>query len=307
MMLSVVTAVYNAESIVDTLVDELIKHITPVFDSFEIILVDDFSLDNSWEKIETLSERFPVVKGIKLSRNFGQHYALTAGLDHAKGDWVVVMDCDLQDHPSEIPKMYAIANQGYHMVVASRQNRKDSFDKRFFSYLFWKVLSYFTDSKINGTVANFGIYHRKVINAICSMREQNRFFPTMINWVGFKRGTMMVEHNKRHSGKSNYTMKKLLKLATDIILVNSDKVVMLFVKLGLVIFLLSIAVGVFYLVQKILDRTTVLGFTSIMISVWVLGGLIIFILGIIGLYIGKVFEGVKGRPVYIIEKTSNTA
>lgn len=306
-MLSVVTAVYNAESILDALIDELIKHITPVFDSFEIILVDDYSRDSSWEKIEALSLRFPFVKGIKFSRNFGQHYAITAGLDHAKGDWVVVMDCDLQDHPSEIPKMFAIANQGYHLVVASRQNRKDPFDKRLFSFLFWRVLSYFTDSKINGTVANFGIYHRKVIDAVCSMREQNRFFPTMINWVGFKRSTLLVEHNKRHSGKSNYTIKKLLKLATDIILVNSDKVVMLFVKIGLAIFLLSLSVGAFYLVRKIFDRTTVLGYTSIIVSIWILGGLIIFILGIIGLYIGKVFEGVKGRPVYIIEKTSNAA
>ena len=138
----------------------------------------------------------PNVKGIKLSRNFGQHYAISAGLDHISGDWIVVLDCDLQDRPEEIPNLYKKAQEGYHIVKGSRKQRIDSFSKKMQSKIFYLTLSYLTGTKHDSSVANFGIYKREVIDAIGQLRESIRYFPTMVKWVGFKSTTIEVEHSK---------------------------------------------------------------------------------------------------------------
>lgn len=155
------------------------------------------------------------MKGINLSRNFGQHYAITAGLSQAKGEWVVVMDCDLQDTPEEIKNLYTKAQEGYDSVFAQRVERKDKFLKRLSSIVFYKVFSFLTDSKQDETVANFGIYHRKVVNAILSMGDSIRYFPIMAQWVGFRKGYLPIKHGARKEGKSSYSLFKLLKLASD--------------------------------------------------------------------------------------------
>lgn len=303
--LSIVSPVYRAEKILPALVQRITDAVKPITDEFEIVLVDDFSPDHSWAVIEQLAEDNPRIKGIKLSRNFGQHYAITAGLDHARGEWVVVMDCDLQDRPEEIPMLYQKAQQGFDIVLARRIDRKDTLLKRLFSKYFYKILSYLTGSEQDETVANFGIYHQNVVRAIGQMRESIRYFPTMVQWVGFRLAKMEVQHDERFEGKTSYNLKKLLRLATDIILAFSDKPLRLLVKGGLTIATVFFFVAIFYLIKWFRGEILVLGYTSLIISVWLLSGIIIATLGVVGLYVGKIFEGVKNRPIYLIEKKLN--
>lgn len=272
---------------------------------FEIILVDDYSPDRSWEKIEELSLIHPEIKGIKLSRNFGQHYAITAGLDQASGEWIVVMDCDLQDRPEEIPNLLQKAKEGFDVVLARRVNRNDAFLKRLFSKTFYLILSYLTGSKFDFSVANFGVYSQKTIREFSKMRENIRVFPIMINWMGFKTANVDVQHDARAEGKSSYTLRKLMNLALDIILAYSDKPIRITIKLGFFLSLFSFGFAVFTLTRYLSGSILVSGYTSIIIFISFFSGIIIMILGIIGLYVGKIFEGVKNRPLYIIDKTTD--
>jgi len=304
-LISVVSPVYQAEKTVPMLVDQLKVELGKFTQQFEIILVEDGSRDKSWEAVLTETKKDKKVKGIKLSRNFGQHYAITAGLDHAKGEWVVVMDCDLQDKPSEIIKLYREAGKGYDIVLAQRAKRRDTFFKKFFSRIFYKTLSYLTGTDQDPAVANFGIYHRKVVDAIISMREQIRYFPTMVRWVGFRKSHLEVEHAERAQGKTTYTFKKLLGLALDILLANSEKPIRLIVKTGFFISVTAFLFGIYVIIQYVMGSINVMGYTSLILSVWLLGGIMMMMLGIIGLYVGKTFQGVKNRPIYIVTEKEN--
>ncbi len=303
--ISVVSPVYKAENIVAELVKQVREAVLSITEDFEIILVNDASPDNSWDKIVAECAIDSRVKGINLSRNFGQHYAITAGLHYAKGDWVVVMDCDLQDRPDEIPNLYRKAQEGYDSVFAQRKDRSDSVVKKTFSKVFYRIFSYLTETRQDSSVANFGIYHRKVINAILEMHDQIRFFPAMVQWVGFKKYYLPVQHSERYEGKSSYNFKGLFRLALNTIIAFSDKPMRLTVKLGFFITFISFVVMLVYLVMYFTGHIKVLGFTSLMISFWLLSGIIIFILGFVGLYIGKMFEKVKARPVYIVKDDIN--
>ncbi len=305
MYLSIVSPVYRAEKIVDKLVEEIHASVRTITDDYEIILVEDGSPDNSWAKIETICQTDPKVKGIKLSKNFGQHPAISAGLEASTGEWVVVMDCDLQDRPLEIPRLYAKAQEGFDTVLAQREYRQDSFLKKLSSRIFYKIFSYLTDTKQDNTVANFGIYHQKVIKAILNLGDRIRFFPTMVQWVGFRKTYLPVQHDERFDGKSSYSWKSLLNLAFNTIVSFSDKPLRLTIRLGLWISLLSSLLGVMYVYQYFTGKIQVLGFASLIITLFFLFGLIIFILGIIGIYIGKTFEQVKKRPNHIVDIVLN--
>ena len=303
--ISVVSPVYKAESIVKELVVQLHEYLRLITDNYEIILVNDASPDDSWKMIIEECAKDERVKGINLSRNFGQHYAITAGLNIAKGDWVVVMDCDLQDRPDEIPNLYRKAQEGYDSVFAQRVERKDRFLKRLFSKIFHLLFSYLTDTKQDASVANFGIYNRKVIDAILSMRDSIRFFPTMVQWVGFRKFYLPVQHSDRYEGKTSYNFKSLLYLALNNIIAFSDKPLRLTIKTGAIIALLSLFFAIIYIILYFTGVIYVLGFTTLILSIWFLAGIVISILGIVGLYVGKTFENVKKRPTYIITNQIN--
>ncbi|NDV79407.1 glycosyltransferase family 2 protein [Dysgonomonas sp. 511] len=305
MKISIVSPVYKAEKIIPVLVKRIEQSISNITCDYEIILVEDCGPDNSWEVIEQIASKNDKVIGLKLSRNFGQHYAISAGLDYATGDWIVVMDCDLQDRPEEIPNLYKKAQEGYSIVLAKRYERQDTLLKRITSAIFYKILSYLTGVKQDKDIANFGIYSKAVIDAVCSMRESIRYFPTMINWVGFERTKIQVEHNPRFEGKTSYNFKKLINLALDIILAYSDKPVRLTVKVGVAISLLSILAAFYTFIMWLAGNITVMGYASLIISIWFLFGIIIITLGMVGLYVGKTFESVKKRPIYIVAKTIN--
>jgi glycosyltransferase involved in cell wall biosynthesis len=270
--------------------------------TFEIILVDDRSPDNSWEVMKQLSTKFPEVKSIRLSRNFGQHPAIMAGLTKAKGEWVVVMDCDLQDQPEEINALYKKAIEGYDMVLASREVRKDNFFKILSSKIFARLYGYLTDSNFDNSVANFGIYNKKVIEEVLNMNDFIKSFPLFVQWVGFNKTIIKVEHAKRNSGKSSYTYRKLLSLAFNTIISFSNKPLKLVVKFGLLISILSLIIGILNLYQYSIGKISVVGYSSLIISIWLLSGIIITIIGVVGIYVGKIFDQVKDRKAFIIDK-----
>jgi len=303
--ISVVSPVYGCRACLFELYDRLVASLSKVTDNFEIILVNDACPQKSWEHIITLGEKDSRVKGINLSRNFGQHYAITAGLDHAKGEWVVVMDCDLQDKPEEIIKLYNKAMEGYDIVFGKRFERQDSYFKQLGSKCFNKVLEYFTDTKHDNTIANFGIYAQKVVQTINQYREQSRDFLLFAKIVGFKKTEIEIEHAQRAHGKSSYNLTKLINLAVDSILSHSNKPLRLSIQLGFLIASSSLGFALWLVSRYFIYGTTTEGWTSLMVSMFFMFGLLFAILGITGLYIGKIFDEVKNRPLYIIGETIN--
>lgn len=304
-LISVVSPVYLAEKIIDELVRRIETSLDKITPSYEIVLVEDGSPDRSWEKIMSNCERNPKIKGIKLSRNFGQHHAITAGLDNSNGEWIVVMDCDLQDVPEEIEQLYYKALEGYDIVFASRVARNDSFFKKLSSKFFYKTFTYLTGIKQDETIANFGIYSRKVVNEINQLREPFRAFSPMARWVGFKRTSIPVAHSERFEGKSSYNWKKLLKLAFDIAIGYSEKPLRLIINFGFIVTTCSFLIALYYILKFLAGDIMISGYTSIIISIWLVAGLTIFVLGIVGLYISRIFESVKNRPIYILDKKIN--
>jgi glycosyltransferase involved in cell wall biosynthesis len=301
MKISIVSPVYKAENILDELVKRIVTEVSRITDDFELILVEDGSPDISWEKIEKNCNLDKRIKGIKLSRNFGQHHAITCGLDNAAGEWVVVMDCDLQDRPEEIIKLYQKALEGFDIVFARRFNRKDKFIKKLSSKIFYKTFSYLSGIDQDGTIANFGIYSKNIVEKVIQLREPMRAFTPMVKWIGFNSTNINVEHAERLEGKTSYNWSKLINLGLDIALAYSDKPLKLTVKLGFLISFFSFIFAIVSIVRFYIGSITITGYTSLLVSIWFLSGLLIFILGIVGLYISKIFEAVKARPLYVIE------
>ena len=303
--LSVVTPVYRAEGCLEELYRRLVAALSGITQDFEIVMVEDCGGDRSWEIIRDLARRDPRVKGIQFSRNFGQHYGITAGLDHCDGDWVVVMDCDLQDRPEEIPRLYAKAREGFEVVIARRGGRNEPIRKRLLSWTFYKLFSYLADTEYDRHAGNFRIISRKVVECFRQMREQLRFFGGLIKWMGFPADSIEVVHAQRHDGRSTYTFGKLWRLAMDIIIAYSDKPLRLSVRLGFIMSGIAFACGVYILVHAVLYGSPIIGWPSLIISIYFIGGIIISILGIIGIYLGKTFDETKKRPLYVISNSAN--
>ncbi len=304
-LLSVISPVYQAATLLDELVNQINTQVSLLTNNYEIILVEDGSRDESWAKIQEQCQKNRLVKGLRLSRNFGQHQAIIAGINHAKGAWIVIMDCDLQDRPEEIVRLYHKALEGYDVVLAGRTNRQHSAIKRFLSKLFYRTLSWLSGTNYDSRVANFGIYHRKVIDAVLQMKENIPYFAAMVNWVGFRKTVLNVEHGARLRGKSTYNFKRLLKLAIDALLAYSDKPLKLIIAIGASISLGAFVLGFVITYRYISGTINLLGYTSLITTVCFFSGLIILVLGIVGLYIGKIFEGIKNRPTFLVCETMN--
>jgi polyisoprenyl-phosphate glycosyltransferase len=307
-LISVISPVYGASSLLEELVRRIKGAVSLITEDYEIILVEDRGPDNSWEIIGNICDSDQRVIGIRHSRNFGQQYALNCGLDNARGKWIVTLDCDLQDRPEEIVSLYNKALEGYDIVLASRQHRQDGYLKKFFSWVFYHVLAFLTDTLQDPSVANFAIYHRKVVDALKSMGDYSRYYPTMNQWVGFHRIKLDVKHAEREDGnRSSYTLKKRLNLAFDTIISFSNKPLRLTVQFGILTTLIPMFVAIGLVLRYFLggQLTYVSGWASIFLSLWFFSGLMITILGMIGVYIGKIFETVKGRPTYIVDEKIN--
>jgi polyisoprenyl-phosphate glycosyltransferase len=304
--LSVVIPIYKCNTVLPELVNRLKTSLESISSDFEVILVNDGSPENDWQLIELECKKDARIKGISFSRNFGQHNAISAGLDWAKGEWTIVMDGDLQDSPEDIPKLYYCAREnGYDVVFAKRTFRQDSFFKKISSKIFHYCFNFFSGIKSDSAVANFSIINNKVVQAFRKLSENNRDYTFFVNWLGFSKGTIDVIHTARLSGKSSYDIKKLLRLGFDNIVANSNKPLFLSIKFGFFISFVSFLCGIFLITAKIFNFFTIEGWTSIVVSIWFVCGLLMADLGIVGIYLGKVFDETKSRPNYIIAEKLN--
>lgn len=305
MDLSVVSPVYRGEKMLSELVERIHKAISPLTDDYEIVLVNDSSPDNSWERISEICAVDKKVKGINLSHNFGQPYAITAGLTYAKGNYVAVIDCDLQNKPEDLPALYQKALEGYDVVSARRVVREDTFMKRMSSAIFHRVYDFLSGFETDKAVAEFGVYSRKIVDVYCSIPEYSRSFVELIHTLGFRKTTVDVLHDHRLEGKSSYNLYRLLKLSYNSIISNSNRPLHLAVALGLMMSILSFLMAIYNIFAKFLGLNEVEGYTSTIFSIWFVGGLLLLMMGVLGLYIGKIFDQVKGRPVFIVSDTLN--
>ena len=290
---------------VDQLVSRIVASVSSITTEFEIILVNDASPDASWLEILKACQADARVKGINLSRNFGQHYAISAGLAHVSGDWIVVMDCDLQDRPEEIPALYAKAQEGWDIVYARRVARKDGWAKRMSSSVFHLVYNWLSGQHADKTIANFGIYRRCVIDQFNQMSERARSFPSLIRYLGFRHTAIDVQHAERAEGRSSYSLFRLLKLSFDVVVCNSNRPLRMAVGLGFGMSGLAFLLALYNLIAKWTGIIHLPGYTTTVFSIWFVGGLLLLVMGILGLYIGEIFDQVKGRPLYVIQEKVN--
>ncbi len=305
MKLSIVSPIYKGEKMLDELVRRIVASVTPITDEYEIILVNDHSPDNSWAEIVKLCEKNNNVKGLDLSRNFGQPYAITAGLSYSSGEWVVVLDCDLQNRPEEIPRLYHKAIEGYDIVYACRTERADKFMKRMSSIVFHKVYNYLSGLNTNKEIAEFGIYHRKVVETYCRIPEYARTFCELVQTLGFRKSTIGVEHDARAEGESSYTLGRLLQLSFNAMISNTNKPLQLAVALGFGMAAFSLVLNIVNIFAGFIGWNEVPGYTTTIFSIWFVGGLILMMMGVLGLYVGKIFDQVKGRPIFIVRDSLN--
>lgn len=302
---SVVVPVYGCRDALPELHRRLVETLEQMGKSFELIFVDDHDKQNSWEEIFRICQQDKRVRGIKLSRNFGQIRAITAGLDNAKGDWIVVMDCDLQDRPESIPELYGKACEGFDAVFAKRVDRKDSALTKFLSKSFYKVYEYFTDGTYDASLCNFSISRRIVIQNYCKLREHNRGYTMFIKWLGFRQTAIELVGDERFSGSSSYSFSKKMNMAFELITAQSNKPLQLSIRIGFVISLIAFAFLTYTVLRQLLFNDGAAGWTSLIASIYLMGGIILAAIGVVGLYVGNIFTEVKNRPLYVIEEDVN--
>ena len=247
--ISVVIPVFGYELDLNALYDRLSKTLIKINDNFEIIMVNDNSPDNAWDVIKKLAKQNQCVKGINLSRNFGQHQAVSAGLEFVRGTWCIVMDCDLQDQPEEIKNLYDKVIEGYDIVMARRVNRDDKLSKRLTSKIFYYIFNYLTNQNLNNSIANFGIYSKNVIEEVRRFKEHDRSIGLLINYVGFNKISIDVSHAKSESDISGYNFSSRLKLAINHIISFSTKPLTVTVIFGLALTVIALFF-VFYLTLR---------------------------------------------------------
>jgi glycosyltransferase involved in cell wall biosynthesis len=303
--LSIVLPVLNEETLVHELLTQVQQNVTSLVNEYEIIIIDDGSTDQTWNLISKKAIEDKNIKAIKFSRNFGHHYAITAGLNKSKGEWVIVMDADLQDKPQIIPELYEKAQEGYDVVFVSRHNRPETKFYLGLQKLFYFILNLITGMHFDSSHANFSIISRKVVEAFNNFPENARFYGSTIMWLGFKRTQIAADHGIRHSGSSSYTISKRIKLALDISLSFSERPLKFAIFVGMIFSTFSVIYSAWILYASIMWSYTVEGWSSIMISIYFVSGILFMVLGVLGVYLGRVFREVKRRPLYVIEDLIN--
>ena len=303
--ISVVAPIFNESELINEFAKQVTIELEKIHPDYELIFIDDGSTDNSWEIIKELASKEERISGLKFSKNFGHHYAITAGINNSNGDWTVVMDSDLQDRPQVIPKLVDKALEGYDVVFVSRVNRPESLTYKITQKVFYSTLNLLSGLKLDSTQANFSILSRNVVEAFKQFSEQARFYGSTIKWLGFKRTSIKAQHGTRFSGQPSYTYKKRLNLASDIILSFSDRPLKFAIGLGTGMSLVSILAGFLIFLSATVGNYEVQGWPSLIVSIFFSTGVILIILGINGIYLSKIFNEVKGRPLYIIEERTS--
>jgi polyisoprenyl-phosphate glycosyltransferase len=297
--LSVVVPVYGCAGCLPALHERLTRSVGQITSSYELVFVDDRSADGGWEVLQRLARGDERVRAFRLSRNFGQDAAITAGLAQARGDRAVVMDCDLQESPEDIPRLWAAADEGYDVVRTIRRGWHHSAFRRWSSRLY-RRLTLETDTRPD--YSNLSLISRRVIDAFLRLRDRDREYMIALDWLGFDSTAIEIEHHERHEGESGYTLERLLKVALDGMFFRSTVLLKLVVLVGFLVALVGVAVAVFEVADYFLQpKEAVAGYTSLAVLLLVLAGFIIVSVGVVGLYVGRIFEQVKDRPLFLID------
>lgn len=307
-LLNVVIPIFNEEECIQPLFERLVELRNRMREQVEVelLFVDDGSQDNSLPMLLTLSEARPFIKLISLSRNFGHQIAVTAGIDHAEGDWVAVIDADLQDPPEAIADMFALALRGYDVVYGQRRSRKgESTFKKATAASFYRILSALCDVDIPKDTGDFRLMSRRVVTVLRGMREQHRFIRAMVPWVGFRSLAYVYDRDERHAGQTKYPVTRMLKLAANAIVSFSAKPLAVATKLGVIAVTLGLAGAVYMLYLKLFTSIPVPGITSVLVTVVLFGGFQVLFIGLLGEYVARIFEQAKGRPLYVVAEKRN--
>lgn len=305
MKVSIVSPAYKSELIIPELVRQLECVLNHCSVDYEIILVDDRSPDNSWSVIQALGRKNINIKGLRLSRNFGQHFALTAGIKAATGDYVVIMDCDLQDDPAYIPELLKAAEEGHEVVLTKKQKRKHGFFKNICAYFFFKLLNFVSVQKeATQDVGNFSLLSRKAKEAFLQFSDVHRHYLMIVRMLGYRVAYIPVVHKKRYEGKTSYTLLKLMRHGVDGLVSQSSTILYVSVFIGFFFCVLSFF-GAFYYVFHYFSTHVIPGYTSLVVLILLSTGLIMMSIGVMGIYIGKIFDQVRGRPLYLIDEKIN--
>jgi dolichol-phosphate mannosyltransferase len=299
--ISVVVPVYGCPGALPELHRRLTATLGPLVRDYEIILVDDRCPMGSWAGVHELALSDPHVVGVRLARNFGQSRAITAGLDRARGAWTVVMDCDCQDPPEAIAQLYQKALEGYDVVFARRVGRKDSAVTLALSRTYYRVFSYLAETTIDPTIGNYSIVSSRARDAYLAMREQGRDYSLFMTWVGFEQATVDIDPEARFEGESSYSFGKKVALAVETITSHSTKPLMMAVRGGFAMSLLGFVILIWLVVRHFIDPNVSMGWPSIIASIFFVGGIVVSVMGVVGIYVGNPFIEAKHRPLYLIE------
>jgi len=301
---SIVIPVFNESANIPVVVESIFKTIEKLQYSFEVIFVDDGSSDESLVTAYKLSVAHPNIYYIQLSRNFGHQNALKAGLDYATGDCVISMDGDMQHPPHLIPQLIEHWERGHDVVYTRRIDSDLTFFKRVTSKLFYKFLNAISDVDIEAGTADFRLLDRKVVDKLKSLKETDLFFRGLVKWVGFRQHSIEYTPAIRHSGESKYTFKKMRNLALRGITSFSIKPLIYSAYLGIFISVISVAVYIPYLANAVINRNYFPKWASLIFAISFFGGLNLMVLGMVGIYVGKLFMQAKERPNYIVKNTN---
>lgn len=300
---SVVIPVYNEEAVIVETYKRLKKVMDGIGETYELLFVNDGSRDQSAAIIKGLAGWDNTVRLIDFSRNFGHQAAVTAGLDAAAGDAIVIIDADLQDPPEVIPQMLAKWREGYDVVYGKRLKRQgETFFKKMTAFVFYRLLRALTDNDIPVDTGDFRLIDRKVCNVIKNLHEKNRFLRGLVSWVGFRQAPVEYVRDERWAGETKYPLKKMLKFASDGIISFSYKPLRLATYLGFFLSLASFLYLLVVLYKKWFTQDTIAGWASIIGINLLFNGIVLMMLGIIGEYIGRIYEEAKNRPLYIIRE-----
>jgi polyisoprenyl-phosphate glycosyltransferase len=297
--LSVVVPVYGCADCLVALHDRLTASVASVTDSYEFVFVDDRSVDRGWDVLERLAREDSHVKAYRLSRNFGQDAAITAGLGQARGRWAVVMDCDLQEAPEEIPRLWAAAGEGYDVVRTIRRGWQHSIFRRWSSRLYRAMMR---GAGPRSKYSNMSLLSRRVVDAFLRLRDRDREYAIALNWLGFDFTAIEIDHHERHAGKSGYTLERLVKVAVDGVFFRTTVLLRVVVAAGFLIAASGVVLAAYEIVDYFAEKSkSVPGYTSLAVLLLVLAGFIIVSVGVVGLYVGRIFEQVKERPLFLID------
>lgn len=307
MKLSIITPAYFEEAALPFFINRSVKVCQNMIDTgmisdYEIIVVDDGSKDKTWQVIEDAHHENNHIKGLKFSKNFGHHMAITAGLDQSDGDYIVLMDSDLQDEPEHIPTLIKKCREGNQLVYVIRKSRDEGYFKTLTSKLFYKLFNLISEINIRPDVGIFRIMTKDVVINVNQVRERNRFITMITEWVGFNVGSIVVDRPAREYGETKYSIKKMLNLAIAGITSFSTFPLKISIYLGTMVSIFSFLLGGFFIIRKLVFDLGTLGWPSLVTTVLFLGGVQLITIGIMGEYIGKIFMEVKNRPLYIVEK-----